>query len=149
MNRGVRAMLFGHGPIFRDLNVAFDAKAVDIVPRSGVPVFLVPYTVARQVRVTGNDLDRIAQLSRAGRRVAERCRPWREFWRSDVGLNGSSLRPDGSRIRAQPGPISLRPRSGWVAQDAPFRWFDRRPTLLVTQADGEPTASSRTTEVTY
>ena len=26
---------------------------------------------------------------------------------------------------------------------------DRRPTLLMTQADGEPTASSGTTEVTY
>ena len=30
-----------------------------------------------------------------------------------------------------------------------MRWFDRRPTLLVTQGDGEPAAASPTTEVKY
>jgi len=38
---------------------------------------------------------------------------------------------------------------GWVAQDALLRWFDPRPPLLMTQADGEPTACGRATEVTY
>ncbi len=36
-----------------------------------------------------------------------------------------------------------------LAPDPLLRWFDRRPTLLVTQADGEPAASSPTTEVKY
>ena len=38
---------------------------------------------------------------------------------------------------------------GWVAPDPILRWFDRRPTLLVTQADGEPATSSPRTEVKY
>ena len=59
-NRARGAMLFGHGPIFRDLNAVLDPQAVSAVLASGIPIVLVPYTAARQVSLTGADLDRIA-----------------------------------------------------------------------------------------
>lgn len=39
-------MLFGHGPIFRDLNAVLDPQAVSVVLASGIPRVLVPYTAA-------------------------------------------------------------------------------------------------------
>lgn len=53
-------MLFGHGPIFRDLNAALDPQAVAVVLASGIPLVLIPYTAARQVLMTGSNLDRVA-----------------------------------------------------------------------------------------
>lgn len=51
-------MLFGHGPIFRDLNAVLDPQAVAVVLASGVPVILIPHTAARQVLMTGSELPR-------------------------------------------------------------------------------------------
>jgi len=42
-NLATGAMLFGHGPIFRDLNAVLDPQAVAVVLASGVPVILIPY----------------------------------------------------------------------------------------------------------
>ncbi len=69
-NRATGAMLFGHGPIFRDLNAVLDPQAVAVVLASGVPVILIPYAAARQVLVTRSDLDRIAGIGPAGAWVA-------------------------------------------------------------------------------
>ena len=59
-NRVTGGMLFGHGPIFRDLNAVLDPQTALIVLASGILVVLVPYTAARQVSITGNNLDRVA-----------------------------------------------------------------------------------------
>lgn len=112
-NHSIGAMLFGLGLIFRDLNAVLDTRAVSVVLNSGVPAVLVPYTAARQVSMTGSDLDRIADVGMAERWVAERSRAWLEFWRSDVGLNGFyPLRPDGRRLCARSRAFSLCPRHG-------------------------------------
>lgn len=48
-NGGGGVMLFGHGPILRDLNAVLDTQAVSVVLASGVPLVLILYAVARQV----------------------------------------------------------------------------------------------------
>ena len=73
-NRATGAMLFGHGPIFPDLNAVLDTHAVSIVLASGIPMVLFPYTAARQVSMTDGDLDRVTRIGPAGRWVAERSR---------------------------------------------------------------------------
>lgn len=87
-NRASGAMLFGHGPIFRDLNAVLDHQAVSVVLRSGIPLVLLPYTAARHVMVTGGDLDALAGSAPAGQWVAQRSRAWLDFWHSEVGLEG-------------------------------------------------------------
>lgn len=149
-NRGIGAMLFGHGPIFRDLNAVLDTAAISVVLRSGVAIILVPYTAARQVSLTRSDLDRIAGTGRAGRWVAERSLSWLDFWRRDVGLNGfypfdlmaAAYARDATDFRCAHA-------SAWVGDDALLGWFDGGPALLVAQAERVPVSSITKAEVRY
>jgi purine nucleosidase len=86
--RGEGAMLFGHGPIFRDLNAELDPDAVEIVLRAGVPLVLVPYAAARDVVLQEQDLEFLAAQGRAGAWTAARSREWLDFWQSKVGMPG-------------------------------------------------------------
>jgi inosine-uridine nucleoside N-ribohydrolase len=79
------AMLFGHGPVFRDFNFALDPQAVTRILSSGVPVSLVPYDAARQVELTAHDLDR---LQRTLPTIVPRARDWLAYWQSDIGREG-------------------------------------------------------------
>ena len=147
-NRGVGAMLFGHGPIFRDLNAVLDPQAVSFVLRSGIPLILVPYVAARQVLMTGSDLDALAGLGPAGRWVAERSRAWLQFWQDEAGLQGfypfdlmaAAYLRDPSRFRCAR-------VSAWVGDDALMPWFSGGPALLLAQPSGPPAAAM--TEVLY
>ena len=85
---GTGAMLFGHGPVFRDLNLVEDPAAASAILARRLPTTLVPYDVARKVSLGAADLDRIARAGRAGAWAADRARPWLGFWRKDVGLDG-------------------------------------------------------------
>jgi len=67
-------MLFGHGLIFRDLNAVLDTHAVSVVLASGIPMVVVPYSAARQVSMTGSDLDRVTRTGPAGG-VGRRAQP--------------------------------------------------------------------------
>ncbi|MBN1238664.1 MAG: nucleoside hydrolase, partial [Gammaproteobacteria bacterium] len=69
-------MLFGHGPIFRDLNVALDTEAVGTVLAHRVPLTLIPYEAARAAELDSAALDRLAAAGPAHAWVAERARPW-------------------------------------------------------------------------
>lgn len=153
-NRGVGAMLFGHGPIFRDLNAVLDPQAVSFVLRSGIPLILVPYVTARQVSMTGSDLDAIAGLGPAGRWVAERSRAWLQFWQDEAGLQGfypfdlmaAAYLRDPSRFRCAR-------VSAWVGDDALMPWFSGGPALLVAQpdspSDSPPPTAPAVTAVLY
>lgn len=149
-NRGIGAMLFGHGPIFRDLNAVLDPGAVSVILASGIAVILVPYTAARQVLMTGSDLDMIAGMGPAGRWVAERSRQWLEFWRSEAGLNG--FYPfDLMAVAYLPEPAHFRCArvSAWVGDDALWPWFGGGPALLVAQRGGLPAPGSAATAALY
>ena len=85
---GAGAILFGHGPVFRDLNLVEDPAAAAAILARRIPTTLIPYEVAREVGVGGADLDRMAAAGGASAWVAGRARGWLEFWRRDVGLAG-------------------------------------------------------------
>ena len=123
---------------------------VSVVLRSGVPVILIPSTAARQVSLTGSDLDRIAGTGRAGQWVATRSRAWLEFWRSDVGLGG--FYPFDLMAAAyvrDPRHFRCARVTAWVGDDALVRWFDGGLALLVAQPEGLPVSSNTMAEARY
>ena len=149
-NRATGAMLFGHGPIFRDLNAVLDTQAVSVVLASGVRVILIPYTAARKVSMTGADLDRIARTGPAGKWVAERSRAWLEFWRSEAGLDG--FYPFDLMAAAylrEPTNFDCASVTAWVGDDALLPWFGGGPALLVAQQAALPASAASTTQVLY
>ncbi len=79
---------FGHGPIFRDMNVALDPAAVKQVLTSGVPVQLVTYEAARDVELTSAILDTLEQQDSVGTFIARRARAWLDWWQTDIGRDG-------------------------------------------------------------
>ncbi len=81
-------MLLGHGPIFRDFNVAMDPGAVRAVLSAGVPLVLIPYEAAREVEIDAADLRQISLAGPAGRWVADRSRAWLTYWNEDIGRSG-------------------------------------------------------------
>ncbi len=148
-NRGVGAMLFGHGPIFRDLNAVMDSRAVAVVLGSGVSIVLVPYTAARRVSLRSHDLDRIAGMGAAGLWVSDRSRSWLAWWRRDVGLEG--FYPFDLMAAAyirDAGKFRCAGVAAWVGDDAQLGWFSV-PALLVAQHERPPAGSPMRTDVRY
>lgn len=82
--------LFGHGPIFRDLNVSVDPAAVRAVVEMNLPTTLIPYDAGRGTMITGADLDLLAGQGKSAAWLATVARGWLEFWQSDVGVAGFS-----------------------------------------------------------
>ncbi len=149
-NRATGAMLFGHGPIFRDLNAVLDTQAVSVVLASGVPVVFIPYSAARQVMLTSSDLDRIGRLDHAGAWVAQRSRAWLRFWRNEAGLDG--FYPFDLMAAAyvrNPGQFRCARVSAWVGKDALLPWFGGGPALLVAQEAGLQTSATTKTQALY
>ena len=149
-SRATGAMLFGHGPIFRDLNAVLDTQAVSVILASGIPMVLIPYTAARQVSMTGSDLDRIARSGPAGRWAAERSRAWLEFWRDEAGLDG--FYPFDLMAAAyllDPSRFSCARVTAWVGDDALLPWFGGGPALLITQQTGLRTPGTAAFQVLY
>jgi inosine-uridine nucleoside N-ribohydrolase len=85
--KGTGAM-FGHGPIFRDLNVSVDPEAARAVLAMPLPITLIPYDAARATLINGADLDRFALQGPPHAWVAQTARDWLAFWNDDVGLPG-------------------------------------------------------------
>jgi inosine-uridine nucleoside N-ribohydrolase len=81
-------MLLGHGPVFRDLNLVSDPDAAEAVLALSVPLTLIPYDAARHVRLTADDLARIAAAGTASRQLVAQSQEWLAFWREDVGAAG-------------------------------------------------------------
>ncbi len=82
------AAVFGHGPIFRDLNMSVDPDAGRAVLAMNLPMTLIPYDAARGTLITGRDLDQFARRSPSHAWVAQTARDWLAFWNADVGLPG-------------------------------------------------------------
>jgi inosine-uridine nucleoside N-ribohydrolase len=81
-------MLFGHGPVFRDFNLELDPEAAARLLAMELPATLVPYTVARQVRLSGADLERLDAGGGSASWVASRARGWLGYWEEAIGLDG-------------------------------------------------------------
>lgn len=85
---GGTGALFGHGPIFRDLNMSVDPDGTRAVLGLSLPITLIPYDAARATLITGADLDALALQGAPEAWVAQTARAWLTFWIEDVGLPG-------------------------------------------------------------
>ena len=85
--KGNRA-LFGHGPIFPDLNLSADPASVTPIIGMGRPITLIPYDAARATLITAADLQKLARRGPPYRWVALNARDWLTFWNDVVGLPG-------------------------------------------------------------
>lgn len=83
-----RKASFGHGPIFRDLNVAKAPAAVSAVLSYDVPIWLTPYELARQYTLTQEDLTSLAQQDDLAAELSQRSVRWLSYWRTDIGRDG-------------------------------------------------------------
>jgi inosine-uridine nucleoside N-ribohydrolase len=137
--RSRRGVLFGHGPVLRDLNVELDPDAVAGVLRSGIRLDLVPYTAARQWPFTPADVASLATSGPAGAWVAERSMDWLAFWADDVGLDGFyPFDLMAARFLLAPGRFACASVDTWLADDALLGLFDAPRSLLVAQGGGRP-----------
>lgn len=81
-------MLFGHGPVFRDFNFCKDIEAAMALVDLPVDTVLIPYEAARQVMLTGTDIQRFIAAGGQLGRVATASSDWLRFWRTSVGRDG-------------------------------------------------------------
>lgn len=152
--RSSSSIFFGHGPVFRDFNFANDRTAAAIVLERAKRIVLTPYTAAREVMVTGRDLARMKDGSRASGWLAKRARPWLGYWERDIGLPG--FYP----FDALAALYVLHPRqfdcarvSAWVAEDdrlpLPWRVTLGSTGLLVGLESDRPRITRASGSVTY
>jgi inosine-uridine nucleoside N-ribohydrolase len=143
------AMLFGHGPVFSDLNFASDPLAATEIVRMGVPLVLIPYEAARHVELMRTDLEQMRSRGGAPAWIAEQAFGWLDYWRDDIGREGFypfdlmaaifTLRPDLMLCAKVP----IR-----VGKDMKFLWPFRQVQALLAgpevTADAPPDATQAT-----
>ena len=111
-------ILFGHGPVFRDFNFALDPGAAARIVAMHVPLSLVPYDVARGIEITAADLDRLAAQGGAAAWVAQRARPWLDYWRAEIGRQGFYPFDLLAAVYAlEPSRFRCTPVRAWVGED--------------------------------
>jgi purine nucleosidase len=133
-------MLFGHGPLFRDFNVAMDPQAVVEILTLGLETTLVPDEAARLVEVTEADLAQIAASGRAPAWIAQRAGGWLDFWRRDIGREGFyPFDLLAARYVVAPATFGCAYVTAWVGPDDRLYWpFSRTPALLVSPPSEPP-----------
>jgi purine nucleosidase len=132
--RSGSAMLFGHGPVFTDLNFVLDPDAAAALVDGKIHLTLIPYEAARDVLLTGRDLDRIASKDASGAWVAARSREWLDFWRQAIGLAGFYPFDLVAAIYlVSPQRFGCARVNAWVGRDPRRTIFERSSALLVSQ----------------
>ena len=135
-NRSPGAWLFGHGPVFRDLNAVLDPDAVGALLALQPRLTLIPYEAARQVLLDAADLARIAGHDASGAWIAARSKDWLELWRGRIGLDGFyPFDLVAAMYVVAPHSLDCARVTAWLGRDPRLTVFDRAPALLVTQAD--------------
>jgi inosine-uridine nucleoside N-ribohydrolase len=145
-------ILFGHGPVFRDLNFDLDRAAASSVLATRPPTTLVPYDAGRRLGLTGADLDRLEAHGGAAAWAASRARGWLAFWREDVGRDG--FYPFDLLAGAyvlDPGLFGCAPAAAWVGKDRELWHIVHDPdTLLVgPPRRGWPSTARASADVVY
>ena len=131
-------ILFGHGPVFRDFNFMMDMPASQQIVGMNVPLTLIPYDAARGIEITGDDLDRLRAINSAVSWIADRARPWLDYWREDIGRQG--FYPFDLLAAAYviaPNQFRCARVQAWVGKDPTlFIPFWQPTALLVSQSSG-------------
>jgi purine nucleosidase len=145
--RSSSGILFGHGPIFRDLNFSKDRTSASIVLGRAERISLTPYAAAREVMVTRRDLARMKGGPRAAAWLAERAGPWLDYWEQDIGLPGAAL------YVLHPHQFSWAKAAAWIAEDdrlpVPWRVALGSTGLLVGSESDRPQITRASGSVTY
>ncbi len=125
---GTAPSILGHGPVFRDFNFAKDPEAAIALLDLHLPLTLIPYEAAREIAVTGRDLDRLTTIGGAARWVAARARGWLTYWERDIGQDGFypfDLVAAGYVVR--PDLVGCASVLAWVGRDAGvLGWLGQR-----------------------
>jgi inosine-uridine nucleoside N-ribohydrolase len=132
---GATPMLLGHGPPFRDLNFVLDRSAARRTLAAPLPLTLVPYDAARNVRVAPRELERLRAQGGAAAWVARQSTAWLRFWQAQVGVDG--FMPFDLVAAAHlivPARFDCPAVQPWIGRDALLGVLDRAPALLVAQA---------------
>jgi inosine-uridine nucleoside N-ribohydrolase len=146
----IGAVLFGHGPIFSDLNFVSDTVAAEKVVGWRRPLFLLPYEVARKVEMDGVGLDTLATRSVAGAWVANQSRDWLRFWQSEVGRQG--FYPFDLMAAAfvlDPGQFKCTDVHVWVGRDPILGLIQRGRALLVAESARFARSGNVTAQAVY
>lgn len=82
----------GNSPIlhFHDFNVRKDPDAVEIVLRSGVPLYLIPFEAGHQIVITRRDLRALEEQGALDAWLSKRSARWLEFWEHTLDAKGFS-----------------------------------------------------------
>jgi inosine-uridine nucleoside N-ribohydrolase len=144
-------ILFGHGPVFRDFNVAHDPHAAAAVLGMRLPLTLIPYEAARNVSLTGSDLARLEVYGGAAAWVASRAQRWLDFWATAVGRRG--FYPfdllAGAYVRA-PHLFDCAEAAAWMGEDDTlWTWFSQAQALLVGTVQEQPAEGHTSHTVIY
>jgi inosine-uridine nucleoside N-ribohydrolase len=132
---GATPMLLGHGPLFRDLNFVLDRSAARRTLAAQLPLTLVPYDAARNVRVAPRELEQLRAQGGAAAWVAQQSTAWLRFWQAQVGVDG--FMPFDLVAAAHlivPARFDCPAVQAWIGRDPLLGVLDRAPALLVAQA---------------
>jgi len=75
---------------FHDMNFRMDVEAFDIVLRSGVSLYLIPFEVGRQFSVTRSDLEKLKYQGGLDKWLGNKSLGWMSFWNDTLGAEGFS-----------------------------------------------------------
>lgn len=145
-------LLFGHGPVFRDLNFALDPAAAAAILRSALKLTLLPYDVARHVSLTAADLDRMRTAGPALQWVVGRSEDWLEYWRRDIGRDGFyPFDLMAAAYALAPQQFQCAVARAWIAPDQTlwYSWFYRPEALLVGRPADVPQKAAAQAELSY
>jgi len=148
------AILFGHGPIFRDFNFAKDRISASIVLGLAQHISLTPYAAAREVMMTRRDLVRMKNAHGAAAWLAGKVGPWLDYWEADIGLSGFyPFDALAALYVLQPQHFSCAKVSAWIAADdrlpLPWRIALGSTGLLVGVESDRPQITRASGSVTY
>ncbi len=123
--------VFGHGPIFSDLNFSMDVGAANLLLSMHLPVTLIPYDAASQVMITRVDLEQFARRGPVFASLAAKSQEWLAFWNNDVGLPGFyPFDLVAAGYLARPTLFDCAQTNAGIAREWPF-WLIPHQSLLV------------------
>lgn len=145
------ASLLGHGPLFRDFNVAQDPAAVRGVIALGVPLVMIPYEASTAVEITPQVLSDIDASGPAGHWVAEQSQEWLRYWREDIARDGFyPFDLMAVEFLHNPNAFQCAAVTAWMGWDPAFlRYVGAQPILLVSQEARQDRRNGVSTQAWY